>query len=103
MSGGSLDYIFYKVEEIAPKIPDRELSEMTKDFAELLHDLEWYDSGDTGYDDWNRARDKFKNKWFGNRNKNLKDIIQKATDELKTELLEMIGDKETIEKLKETR
>lgn len=103
MSGGSLDYIFYKVEEIAPKIPDRELSEMTKDFAELLHDLEWYDSGDTGYDDWNRTREKFKKKWFSSRNMNLKAIIQKATDELKTELLEMIGDTETIEKLKKER
>lgn len=103
MSGGSFDYIFYKVEEIAPRIPDRELSEMTKDFANLLYDLEWYDSGDTGYDDWNRARDKFKNKWFGSRNKNLKTIIEKATNELKTELLEMIGDEETIKKITKER
>jgi len=91
MSGGSLDYICFRIEEIAPKVPDRELRKMTFDFAELLHDLEWYLSCDTSEKDWNAARDKFKKKWFGNRDERLQAIIEESVDELKSELLEMIG------------
>ena len=93
MSGGSLDYIYCQIENIAYRIPDREIRMMTFDFASMLHDLEWYLS--TGYekDDWQKACDEFKKKWFGNRDERLKQIIDDAVQELRTELIEMIGDK----------
>ena len=92
MSGGELDYISYRIDDVARKVPDRELRELTIDFASLLHDLEWYLSDDTGVESWNKARDKFKKKWFGNRNKRLERIIEDSVQELKTELIEMIGE-----------
>ena len=91
MSGGSLDYICFRIEEIAPKVPDRELRNMTFDFAKLLHDLEWYLSSDTSEEDWKEARDNFKKKWFGKRDERLQAIIEESVEELKSELLEMIG------------
>ena len=92
MSGGSLDYVFFKIEEVACHVPDRELREMTVDFAKLIHDLEWYLSSDISKESWEKSRDHFKKKWFGKRDERLKEIITSATEELKSELLEMIGE-----------
>lgn len=75
MSGGALDYICFRIEEIAPKVPDKELRKLTVDFSKLLYELEWYLSGDTSTEDWKKARDAFKKKWFGNRDERLKSII----------------------------
>ena len=57
MSGGSMDYLCYRVEEQASQMGDRELSELIKDVAELLHDREWYLSGDYGDETWENARE----------------------------------------------
>ena len=64
MSGGSLDYFFYKLEEHAKDLGDKELNELVADLATLFHDREWYLSGDTCEGKWNEARDAFKEKWF---------------------------------------
>lgn len=64
MSGGSLDYFFYKLEEHAKDLGDKELNELVADLATLFHDREWYLSGDTGEGNWNESRDAFKAKWF---------------------------------------
>lgn len=64
MSGGSLDYFFYKLEEHAKDLGDKELNELVADLATLFHGREWYLSGDTGEGDWNESRDAFKAKWF---------------------------------------
>ena len=64
MSGGSLDYFYFKLEEHAKDLGDKELNELVADLATLFHDREWYLSGDTGEGDWNEARDAFKEKWF---------------------------------------
>ena len=64
MSGGSLDYFFYKLEEHAKDLGDKELNELVADLATLFHDREWYLSGDTCEGNWNEARDAFKAKWF---------------------------------------
>lgn len=94
MSGGSMDYLCYKIEEAARQIPDREIKKMAMDFADLMHDCEWYIDSDIGEDTWNTSLAKFKSKWFGKRDERLKEIIESAVAELRTELLTMIGTKE---------
>ena len=92
MSGGSMDYLCFKIEREADQIPDIELREHAKDFADLMRACEWYLSSDTGKDDWLKAASKFKKKWFGPRAPRLKEIIEYKTSELRQELLEMIGE-----------
>lgn len=55
MSGGSLDYVYYKVEEAAFDLKRKANTPALKAFADhllevskALHDVEWYLSGDTG-------------------------------------------------------
>lgn len=92
MSGGSMDYLCYKVEEAANAMGDRELTELVKDVAELLHDREWYISGDYGEDTWEESVRKFKQKWFDKpREKRLKALIEQMFDETKQECMNMIG------------
>lgn len=42
MSGGSYEYIYYRLEEECKgRMYDAEMNDMIKDLAEVLHDLEW--------------------------------------------------------------
>lgn len=92
MSGGSMDYLCYRVEEQVSKMGDRELSELIRDVAELLHDREWYLSGDYGEDTWEESVQKFKRKWFERSRKDrLKALIEQIFDEAKRECMNMIG------------
>ena len=45
MSGGSMDYCCWKVEEIADMELDYEIADLLNDLANYLHDEEWYRSG----------------------------------------------------------
>ena len=92
MSGGSMDYLCFKIEEAANHIPDREIRRMALDFADLMHDCEWYIDSDIGEETWNKSLATFKNKWFGKRDERLKEIIDAAISDLRTELLGMIGE-----------
>lgn len=92
MSGGSMDYICYRVEEQANCMGDRELIELVKDVAQLLHDREWYLSGDYGDETWEKCARKFKKKWFDTpREDRLKALIEQVFDEAKQECMNMIG------------
>ena len=60
MSGGSYDYAYSKIEELADQI--QALSPLRKAFkthlrkvAEACHDIEWVDSGDKGTGDEDKA------------------------------------------------
>lgn len=63
MSGGSLDYVYYRVREAAESIREGEDSTtLHKAFAahldlvaDALHDLEWEQSGDCGKGDADKA------------------------------------------------
>ena len=45
MSGGSHDYICYKVEEYCVgEMHDAEMNDLMKDLVAVLHDLEWLKS-----------------------------------------------------------
>ena len=89
MSGGSLDYFYCQLGDHVGDFKDKELDDLVKDLAELFHDREWYLSGDYGEGAWNEARDKFKQKWFGDGAR--AERIEKYLDEVKTDLLQSFG------------
>ena len=89
MSGGSLDYFYYRLEEHVGDFKDRELDNLVKDLAQLFHDREWYLSGDIGKGNWNEARDKFKEKWFTPLGR--EERIEQYLDELKKEVMQSFG------------
>lgn len=95
MSGGSHDYICYRIEnELVGSMHDIELDDLMKDIAELAHDVEWYDSGDYGYETYEECVKKFKDKWFKtSREERLKGYIDTAINDLREELHRMIGGK----------
>lgn len=89
MSGGSLNYLYYNVEDAANKFDDVELRELCLDFSELLRALEWYLSGDTS--DYSEDVKAFKKKWFkSNRSTRLESIIKKECASLQDKLMEML-------------
>lgn len=94
MSGGSLDYLYYKIEDAARKIPDREIAAMTIDYAKLMHDIEWYIDDDICKNTLDKSLHAFKKKWFGPRDEHLKELIDDAIHQLKQELYDMIEVKE---------
>lgn len=98
MSGGSHDRICYKIkQELVGRMHDRELDALMADLVELTHSLEWMDSGDISDDVyWNDVA-AFKKKWFSSRDTRLIQIITDSTNELKAELLRMIGVQENEE------
>lgn len=85
MSGGSLDYFCYTLEDHVGDFGDKELDELVKDLAELFHDREWFLSGDTCEGEWNEARDKFKAKWFTKvgRAERIEKYLYEAVEEFK--------------------
>lgn len=93
MSGGSHDYVCFKVEEyLCGQMKDREIDDLMKDIAKLAHDLEWADSGDYCIEDYFKTVKKFKEKWFNaKRNARLELYVDEAISELKSELYRLIG------------
>lgn len=91
MSGGSFGYLYLQVREAAEYMPDAEIAELITDLADVLHDLEWVQSGDSSEDVLRCQLDVFKNKWFKqSREKRLERIIDEKVNDLRTELLQMI-------------
>ena len=65
MSGGSYDYMYSRVEEeYADRMFDSQLNTMMKYLAGLLHELEWWQSGDYNEETYREAVKKFKKKWL---------------------------------------
>ena len=95
MSGGSMDYLYYKIEEEAVgRMGDAELDELMKDIANLLHDCEWWLSGDTCEDTYRKRIAEFKSKWFGktaHRSERLARLIDEKLDQVRKECRQMIG------------
>lgn len=87
-----MDYICFKLLDAADYIQDKEVKDLTKDLAELLHDLEWYESGDYGRDDYESQLNRFKKKWFtDSRNERLKKYLNDSLDGIKSEIENLLG------------
>lgn len=70
MSGGHFNYkdsnlkneIFDYVNKPSDVFEDMEISHLVWDVLELIHDYDWYASGDTGPGAYHAAKEKFKEK-----------------------------------------
>ena len=89
MSGGSLNYFCYQLEEHIGDFGDKELDERVKDLADLFPDREWYLSADYGEGSWIEARDAFKAKWFTEHGR--QERIEKYLAEIGDEVRAMFG------------
>ena len=94
MSGGSYNYIYLRLsEECDNHMYDAEMDDLITDLCKVLHDLEWWQSGDTGEESYRKSLEKFKKKWFqGDRNKRLKNYIDKQVGAVKRSLYQLIGE-----------
>lgn len=91
MSGGAYDYGYSRLEIYEGRMKDPEMEELLKDFREILHSLEWCDSGDTGESDYRADVKRFKEKWLSKGGKRQKEFVEKQVDKLRNELMLMIG------------
>lgn len=94
MSGGSYSYIYEKLsEECEDRMYDAEMDEMIKDLCKVLHDLEWWQSGDSGEERYRKTTAEFKKKWFkGDRQERLKGYIDSQIGIVRKELYQLIGE-----------
>ena len=92
MSGGSMNYVYARISEAAYYVNDKEIKELLKDLSELMHDLEWFESGDYGKDTYLRSLAEFKKKWFkDDRTERLKSYIDESLKDVKEELYALIA------------
>ena len=102
MSGGHFNYLngtlktemFGWVDKPHNVLEDRELSELTWDLLDVIHDYDYYRCGDTCKETYLKAKKEFKKKWFSNRGVNVRRIVDESIAELKTELYETFRIKE---------
>lgn len=93
MSGGSHNYICYRIEEdLGGQMHDLELNDLIADIAKIAHDLEWFDSSDICEETYRKSVTQFKKKWFGqSRNTRLKGYVDKSVEDLRQQMYDMIG------------
>ena len=104
MSGGYFDYkdgalktrIFGWDNEFTNAFEDREISQLVWDTFELIHEFDWYKSGDNSEETWLEKKKQFKQKWFDTlREDRIKSIVDKAFSECKDELYKTFNIEET--------
>lgn len=99
MSGGSYDYVCYKLSnECEGRMYDAEMNDLVKDLSKVLHDLEWWQSGDSSEDQYRETLAKFKAKWFkGDRQERLKGYIDEQIGIVRSQLYSLIGEPQESE------
>lgn len=103
MSGGHWDYenddlrtcLFgYDSETFSAKkhniVDDIKISALIFDVFKLLHDYDWYASGDTCEDTWNEQKKAFKDKWFSSESNINEMLIDGYLTEIKEDMLKII-------------
>lgn len=99
MSGGRFDYkdmslkdeIFGWTDTPTNAFEDVEISKLVWDVLGLIHDYDWYASGDTCKETYLEAKREFKKKWFSNRGVRVRRIVDDAINEVRNELYETFG------------
>lgn len=95
MSGGYFQYIdsnlksqiFGLTDEHDNEFQDIEITELVWDVLDLIHDFDWYISGDTCEETWLKKKAEFKKKWFQSERKDrIKKIVDDALNDTKEEL-----------------
>ncbi len=94
MSGGSMNYVYCQIEEeCVGQMGDRELDDLMKDVAKLVHDREWCLSGDTCEETYQKTVKEFKRKWFKSpRVDRLYGYIDDAFNKTRSDCMAMIGE-----------
>lgn len=88
-----MDYLCYKIENQLSYVDDPEIKDLMTDLAELMHDLEWWQSGDYGRDSYEETLSKFKAKWFkGDRQERMKGYIDEQIGIVRSQLYSLIGE-----------
>jgi hypothetical protein len=65
MSGGSFNYIGFTLRnECSDKLEDDIMNELLDDFIIILHNIEWWKSGDYEEIDYRNSVNVFKEKWL---------------------------------------
>jgi len=89
MSGGSYDYTYAKIEqEYVGNMFDIELDELLEDLIKVLHDVEWWQSGDIDEERYRDTVEDFKNKWLGARDELIREKLAEQIEEVKKMILE---------------
>ena len=86
MSGGYFNYmdsqlkseVFGWSDQWWNVFEDPEISELVWDIFDLMHDFDWYKSGDTCKETYLRAKADFKKKWMDNRGVRVRRIVDEA-------------------------
>lgn len=99
MSGGRFEYIDSSLKDAifgwtdtpGNVFEDREISDLVWDVLNLIHDYDWYASGDTSKETYLKAKAEFKKKWMSNRGVRVKRIVDEAIQRTKDELYETFG------------
>lgn len=99
MSGGYFDYknndLYYELFGYGEgtrynTLEDLEMSDLAKDFLDVLHEFDYYKSGDTDESDYREAVDNFKKKWIyaeeQTKNDRIKNMIDSELDRVKSSL-----------------
>lgn len=97
VSGGRFNYadehakheIFDYADKPTNVFEDVEISELVWDVFNLIHDYDWYASGDTGKGWWNKAKKEFKAKWLTPEGQKAR--YEKYIDDAVAELKNVIG------------
>lgn len=65
MSGGSFNYMYERIKETYfDELQDVEMNDLLNDLCIVLHDLEWWQSGDYSEDKYRKSVEDFKKKWI---------------------------------------
>ena len=99
MSGGSYSYIFSRLSsECEGRMYDAEMNDLIRDLCDVLHDLEWWQSGDSSEDRYRNTLTKFKAKWFkGDRQERLKGYIDEQIGIVRSQLYSLIDEPQESE------
>lgn len=92
MSGGSYNYIYSRLRnECEGNMFDPEMDELIHDLCDVLHDLEWWQSGDKSETEYRTSVFNFKRKWFhAERNDRLKKYIDEQTRLVRDKLYKIL-------------
>lgn len=83
MSGGSFNYKYSDIRcTYEGHMCDEELEELLQDFCDLLHDLEWWESGDTLEEDYRKSVTVFKKTWLNGHDDNTNARVERLKKNL---------------------
>ena len=71
---------------------DTELDRMMADLVPVLEDIEKWQEGDIGEEQYRETVTKFKSKWFKRRKCDIEELVNEEFEKKKQELLKELGD-----------